>query len=151
MGPKYSNEALHPIRYMKDHISEVNQGDVSLSRTKHLKEQFRAVKALAYEIYKDAYILIIKLDEETMQTPEMLWAHEIQLARNFHMSNEGSYEKYSNESLHPIRHLEEYIQEIEEGSVSQKRREELKTRLGIVLQLSVALYFDAERLIRLLD
>ena len=151
MGHKYSVESLHPIRHMDEYIAEIMAGSVSPFRTKILKERFAKVKELAYEMYKDAYTLIVELDGEMMQVPEQLWKHDLESVRIFAMSSNYSYGNYSDENLHPIRHFEKYVKEIEENELSGERVTELKSRLGVVLRLSVRLYYDAERLIRILD
>ncbi len=151
MGQKYSIEALHPIRHMDEYIAEIMAGSVAPFRTKVLKERFAKVKDLAYEMYKDTYTLIIELDGEMMQDPEQLWKHDLESVRIFAMSSNYSYGNYSDENLHPIRHLENYVKEIKENELLGERITVLKTRLGIVLRLAVRLYYDAERLIRILD
>jgi len=148
MGQKYSNEVLHPIRYMQEHMAEVERGDLCLERAEYLKKQFAKVNALAYEIYKDTYILLIKLDREMMQSPEQLWKHELQ-SRLFYTANK--LEKYSRENLHPIRHFEEYTEEIENEDLTEERIIELKKRLAMVRTLAIDLFFEAKRLITLLD
>ena len=148
MGQKYTIEALHPIRHMDKYVDEIMAGAVSPYRTKALKERFAKVKELAKEMYKDAYTLIMKIDEEIMQDPEFLWKHDLESVRIFSIGGNHSFGDYSNENLHPIRHFEKYVEEIEKGT---KRPEILKEKLGVVMRLSVRLYFDAERLIRLLD
>ena len=150
MGQKYSNEVLHPIRYMSQHVTEVESGNVSAERAEYLKKQFAQVNDVAYEIYKDTYILLIKLDEEMLQAPEALWKHDLQ-SKMFYMSNQHVEEKYSNENLHPIRHFEEYVHEIEAGGLTEERVAELKIRLSLVRTLAIDMYFEAKRLITLLD
>jgi len=150
MGQKYSTAALHPIRHMDDYIVEIMEG-VSTQREQVLKARFASVKVLAYEMYKDAYTLIIKLDGEMLQNPELLWKHDLESVRIFSMGANYSFGDYSSKNLHPIRHFEKYLAEIKEANITEERKKEIKERLGIVLRLSVRLYFDAERLIRLLD
>lgn len=150
MGHKYTVEALHPVRHMEEYIAEIKAGDVSPYRQKQLKERFANVKKLAYDMYKDAYTFIMQLDGEMMQSPKELWKHDLQISKSFSLGFDNAYGNYSDENLHPIRHLDTYIQEMESGP-STERVKELKSRFGTVLMLSVNLYYDAERLICLLD
>ena len=151
MGQKYTIEALHPIRHMDEYVAEIMAGSVSQYRTNQLKTRFANVKKLAKEMYKDAYTLIIELEGECMQDPEYLWDHDLDSAKFFSEGNNHSFGDYSNEKLHPIRHFEEYKTQIEAGKIPAERVVELKARLGVVLRLAVTLYYDAQRLIRLLD
>ena len=151
MGQKYTVEVLHPIRHMDEYVAEIMAGQVSPYRTNQLKTRFAKVKNLTKEMYKDAYTLIIEIDGEIMQDPEYLWKHDLDSVRIFSMGNNHAFGDYSNEKLHPIRHFEDYKSQIEAGEVSAERVVDLKERLGILLRLTVNLYFDAERLIRLLD
>ena len=151
MGQKYTIEALHPIRHMDEYIAEIMAGSVSQYRTLKLKNRFATVKELAYEMYKDAYILIVELDGEMMQDPEQLWKHDLESVKIFSAGSNYSYGNYSDDTIHPIRHFEEYAKEVEDGNIPTERVTELKSRLGIVLRLAVRIYFDAERLIRILD
>lgn len=151
MGQKYSTEALHPIRHMDEYVDEIMGGNVSALRTEKLKHRFADVKGIAYEMYADAYKLIIEIDNEFPQSPEILWKHDLESVRIFSMGENHSFGDYSSKNLHPIRHFEKYLAEIKEANITEERKKEIKERLGIVLRLSVRLYFDAERLIRLLD
>lgn len=151
MGQKYTVEALHPIRHMGEYVDEIMAGQVSPFRTQQLKARFKEVKEVAKEMYKDAYTLIMEIDNESMQDPEYLWKHDLDSVRIFSTGNNHSFGDYSNEKLHPIRHFEEYKAQIEVGGIHSERVVELKEKLGIVLRLAVTLYFDAERLIRLLE
>ena len=151
MGQKYTVEKLHPIRHMDKYVDEIMAGSVSPYRTQELKKRFADVKALAQEMYQDANKLIVTLDEEMEQDVYFLWKHDLENMKIFSMTENHSFGDYSNENLHPIRHFEEYVLEIRKGGLSDKRVHKLKERLRTVLVLSVRLYFDAERLIRLLD
>lgn len=150
MGQKYSCKALHPIRHMEDYIVEIMLG-VSSKRKEILKQRFKGVQALAYQMYRDAYTLIIKLDDEMMQCPEFLWKHDLETVKIFAWDSKFSFGSYSVENLHPIRHFESYVEEINSQELTNARIEELKSRLAIVLRLAVRLYYDAERLLRVLD
>ena len=147
---KYSKELLHPVLNMGKYFEEVEAGSVSAYRTKVLKERFANVKKIAFSMYRDAYELIQKIDGESMQDPEFLWKHDLQSIKIF-CESEDSYGDYSKKNLHPIRHFEEYLEEVNAGNITPERLKTLKKRLAVVLRLAVRLYYDAERLIRKLD
>ena len=151
MKQKYTTENLHPIRHMDEYVDEIEAGSVSPYRTNVLMKRFAEVKKLSYEMYKDCHNLIIEIDGEIPSNPELLWKHDLESVRLFSKAENHSYGDYSDDKLHAIRHFEEYVEEIETGNVSNERSVELKDRLGTVLRTSVRLYYDAERLIRLLD
>ena len=153
MGPKekYTVEELHPIRHMEDYKAEIAAGQVSPYRTNQLKNRFAKVKKIAESMYKDAYFLIMKIDNEMMQDAVFLWKHDLESVKMFSIDLKCSYGEYSDENLHPIRHFEAYVEEIETKNLSAERTIQLKERLGLVLRLAVHLYFDAECLIRQLD
>ena len=149
-----SIKKTHEIRHMNKYLAEILDGSYDPQRAKELKEHLVSAKSFAFEMYKDSYVLIMKIDGEMMKSPEELWKKDIEAAKIFSIG----FGDYSHESLHAVRHIEDYAkeikgysQDIEEGTVSDKDIEKLKLRLGTILRLSVSLYYDAEKLIRMLE
>lgn len=143
----YTKKALHPIRYMEKYIAEIQEGT---NRPNELKKRFADVKKIAHSMYTDAFEMINVLDEDGNPS-DFFWKKSLEKKKISYMGKDCPYGDYSVEKLHPIRHFGKYKQEVCRGNFSDCRRNELKEKLGIVLELSVQLYYDAERLIRTLD
>ena len=135
---------------MQEYVKEVKKAKLDKARSKDLKERLESVKSLSHSMFIDAYELMVKLGIEKFTNSEYVWEHD--LANTIASVKFGDFEfgKYSEENLHPIRHLEEYLIEIKVGNISTKRISELTERLRNVLVISTHLHYDADRLIELI-
>lgn len=145
---RYTHEMLHPFRYFGKYVNEVLAGAVAPYRAKELHERFVDVKALAKQMYCDAYVLIQKLDGEPAQDPEYLWNLELKLAR--YRTSKDADGNYSKKKLHPMRHFEEYVKKIEAEELSAEDKKKLKNRLAKVMRLAPEVYHDADQLLKML-
>lgn len=144
--PRYTYDDLHPIRYFGSYVYEVKAGGVDSARAKELHERFVKVKALAKQMFCDAYILIQKLDGEPIQDPIYPWNLERKLA--MYRTSKDDDGNYSDEKLHPMRHFEEYVEKIESGKLSSEEKKKIKNRLADVMQLAPEVYHDADQLLK---
>lgn len=142
--PRYTYDDLHPIRYFGSYVYEVKAGGVDSARAKELHERFVKVKVLAKQMFCDAYILIQKLDGEPIQDPEYLWNLALKWA-NYRTAKDADG-NYSDEKLHPMRHFEEYVADIDAGNLKDKKK--IRNRLACVIELAPEVYRDVDQLLK---
>lgn len=145
---RYTSAVLHCVRYMNKYIKEVtSESGVSPKRKAELKNRFAAAKNLSKQTYFDVFKLNCLLDGEQRgdEAAKVAWNSAI---RGY---NDSKYGDYSVDALHTFRHLNDYIEEVERGNVSDERKTELNERFSTLMEQAVYLYFDAGRLLLILD
>ena len=146
---EYTSKALYPLRHMGRYIEEVVESPqtLTLEREAELKDRMPLVKELACQMYREAHTLIVKLDGEQCSDAESMWSHDLKMVQ---WRRTKKFWDYSDENIHPLRHFEEYVEQIEKGNLDPARVEELKNRLSIILSLTVHSYDDADRIMEIL-
>lgn len=145
---KYSKEKLHCVLHMDEYLKEIQAGGVSQYRRLQLKERFADVKQLSYQMYSDAYKLIMDCDGEQTGYTEMLWKKDLE---DYTKNESKSSIEYTKKSLHPVRHLQKYVEEIKDPKTTYERLKDIKERLAKVREISIKLYYDASKVLYSLD
>ena len=141
---QFSANDLHVLRHIADYQKEIEQQVVTPARRNELKKRFDEVKGKAPAIFKQAYKLLIALDGESLHDSNNAWEERINEIHWLKKSEEFNFA--DDDLIHPFRHMDEYISQIEAGKISSKRRKELKKRLRIIMSYSLNAFVTAEEL-----
>lgn len=146
---EYSSANVFQLRHMHKYIEQAaNPNKLKPERIAELKTRVISVRKLAPKMYREAYILIQMIDGEQFVDIDKMWEHDLKMVQWRSPKNKFDYS--DDELIHPFRHFDEYIKQIEEGNLSAQRVSELKNRLSIVMMYTVHAYEDATRIMDIL-